>query len=141
MNLPNEIFVDTSFFIALLNSKDEHHQKALALQKQLSANNIRKVTSEYILLELGDGLSNLRFRHLAVQVLDLIYQDNSFDIIPTSSEIFTKALKLFKKRPDKAWGMTDCTSFIILWDLMLDTVLTADHHFQQAGFRALLLEP
>ena len=52
MNLPNEIFVDTSFFIALLNSKDENHQKALALQKQLSANNIRKVTSEYILLEL-----------------------------------------------------------------------------------------
>jgi predicted nucleic acid-binding protein len=141
MNLPNEVFVDTSFFIALLNSKDKFHQKATNLQEILSANKTKKLTSEYVLLEVGDGLSNLRFRHLAVQILDLIYQDNSFEIVPTSSEIFTKALKLFKTRPDKEWGMTDCTSFIIMWDLMIDAALTADYHFQQARFRALLLEP
>jgi len=61
MNLPNEVFVDTSFFIALLNSKDKDHPKAVALQKQLSAKKARKITSEYVLLELGDSLSSLRF--------------------------------------------------------------------------------
>jgi len=70
---------------------------------------------------------------IAYQVYD------SFEVIPTSSEAFSKALSLFKKRPE--WGMTDCTSFIIMWDLMLDAALTADHHYRQAGFRALLLEP
>jgi predicted nucleic acid-binding protein len=114
MNLPNEVFVDTSFFIALLNNKDKFHHKAITLQKQLSANKAKKFTSEYVLLELGDGLSSLRFRHLAVQILERIYQDDSFEIIATSSEIFTKTLKLFKTRPDKEWGMTDCSSFIIM---------------------------
>jgi predicted nucleic acid-binding protein len=114
MNLPNEVFVDTSFFIALLNNKDKFHHKAITLQKQLSANKAKKFTSEYVLLELGDGLSSLRFRHLAVQILERIYQDDSFEIIAISSEIFTKTLKLFKTRPDKEWGMTDCSSFIIM---------------------------
>ncbi len=58
MNLPNEVFVDTSFFIALLNSKDKFHQKATNLQEILSANKTKKLTSEYVLLEVGDGLSN-----------------------------------------------------------------------------------
>jgi len=57
MNLPNEVFVDTSFFIALLNSEDEDRPKALALQKQLPAKKARKITSEYVLSELGDSLS------------------------------------------------------------------------------------
>ena len=37
MNLPNEVFVDISFFIALLNSKDKFHQKAANLQEILFA--------------------------------------------------------------------------------------------------------
>jgi len=41
---------------------------------------------------------------------------------------------------DKEWGMTDCISFIVMEDHGLTDALTADEHFQQAGFRALLRE-
>jgi predicted nucleic acid-binding protein len=141
MNLPNKVFVDTSFFIALLNSNDEDHPRSVALQQQLSAANVRKITSEYILLELGNGLSRLRFRHLAGQLISLVYQDASFEVIPSSSHLFSRSLSLFNQRPDKEWGLTDCSSFVIMQELALNAALTADHHFQQAGFRAILLEP
>lgn len=69
-----------------------------------------------------------------------LYQDRTIEVIPTSSEIFTQALTLFNTRSDKEWGLTDCTSFVIMRKFKIDMALTMDHHFQQAGFRALLLE-
>jgi predicted nucleic acid-binding protein len=73
MSLPARVFLDTSFFIALLNSNDADHARAVALQAELADKETRKITSEYILLELGDGLSRLRFRHLARQLISLVY--------------------------------------------------------------------
>jgi hypothetical protein len=141
MNLPTKVFIDTSFFIALLNSNDGDHPQAVALQIQLTAAKVYKTTSEYVLLELGDGLSRLRFRHLASQLISFVDQDSSFEVIPSSTQLFRQSLALFNERPDKEWGLTDCSSFAIMRELNLDVALTADHHFQQAGFRALLLEP
>jgi predicted nucleic acid-binding protein len=140
MNLPTRVFVDASFFIALLNSNDADHPQAMAVQAQLTAEGFYKITSEYVLLELGDGLSRLRFRHLAGQLINLVYRDSSFEVIPSSTQLFAKALSLFNERSDKEWGLTDCSSFEIMRELELDVALTADHHFRQAGFRALLLE-
>lgn len=141
MNLPSKVFVDTSFFIALLNSNDSDHLQAVTLQIGLTTERVHKITSEYILMELGDGLSRLRFRSLASQLINLVQQDQSFEIVPASSALFTKSLTLFNQRTDKEWGLTDCSSFVIMQEGGLAAALTADQHFQQAGFRALLLEP
>ena len=134
------IFVDTSFLIVLLNRNESDHTKALALYQQIKAEKIRKLTSEYVLLELGNGLSRLGVRRLAVDFFNQIYQDNRFEIIPATTALFTEALALFKSRPDKEWGLVDCTSFILMRKYKVDTALSADHHFRQAGFCTLLLE-
>jgi len=60
MKLPRNVFIDTSFFIALFNRDDVEYQRALTLQTQLTKQHVHKITSEYILLELCDGLSRLR---------------------------------------------------------------------------------
>jgi predicted nucleic acid-binding protein len=141
MKPPTRVFVDTSFFIALLNSNDNDHQQAVALQAWLAARRVRKVTSEYVLMELGDGLAYLRFRHLASRLVTLVRSDKSFEVIPSSSKLFAKACTLFNQRSDKEWGLTDCSSFVIMQEKKLVHALSADHHFEQAGFHALLLEP
>jgi uncharacterized protein len=41
-------------------------------------------------------------------------------------------------RPDKDWSLTDCVSFVVLTQNQLVEALTADQHFEQAGFKALL---
>jgi uncharacterized protein len=47
-------------------------------------------------------------------------------------------LDLYRDRPDKAWSLTDCISFVVMADKGIRDALTADHHFEQAGFVALL---
>jgi predicted nucleic acid-binding protein len=41
-------------------------------------------------------------------------------------------------RLDKDWLLTDCISFNVMREAGLEEALTTDHHFAQAGFRALL---
>jgi len=141
MKLPGRVFVDTSFFVALLNSSDADHALALSLQNEARVQRIRKVTSEYVLMELGDGLARLKFHQLASRLISLLRQDPSFEIVPSSTDLFARAVRLYDQRPDKEWGLTDCSSFIVMQELNLKAVLSADHHFRQAGYQALLLDP
>lgn len=138
MNWPIELFVDTSFLIALANSSDVNHQQALTLQLQLSQQKVHRITSEYVLFELGDGLSRLRFRAIAEKMIALIRRDKLFEIVPASTPLLEHSLHLFRQRPDKERGLTDCSSFIIMQQRDIQVALTADHHFEQAGFLSLL---
>ena len=47
---------------------------------------------------------------------------------------------VYRDRPDKGYSLTDCISFLVMGDFGLKDALTADEHFRQAGFRAVLLE-
>jgi predicted nucleic acid-binding protein len=49
-----------------------------------------------------------------------------------------EGISLFESRPDKRWGLTDCISFEVMTVQGAVDALSADHHFEQAGFRALL---
>jgi len=49
-----------------------------------------------------------------------------------------RGLALYISRPDKDWSLTDCISFVVMKERGLTGALTADHHFEQAGFVALL---
>ena len=61
-------------------------------------------------------------------------------VVPLSRELLDGAVALLDARPDKLWSMTDCVSFEIMRQGNITTALTADHHFVQAGFQALLLD-
>ena len=50
------------------------------------------------------------------------------------------ALALYRARIDKEWGLTDCVSFVLMNTAGITEALTADIHFRQAGFKAMLLE-
>jgi predicted nucleic acid-binding protein len=52
--------------------------------------------------------------------------------------MLTRAFQLFSDRADKEWGLTDCVSFVVMADRGTREALTADEHFQQAGFVPLL---
>ncbi len=46
----NRVFIDTSFFIALLNSSDADHPHAVQLQEELASLKTRKTTSEFVIV-------------------------------------------------------------------------------------------
>lgn len=138
--LRKKMFLDASYAIALSNITDQYHQKAETLANQLEANHYQLITTRTVILEIGNALSKLRYRSSAIELLDSVEEDPNIEIIPMSEELYFKAKELYCQRLDKEWGITDCISFIIMKDYGLTEALTADEHFKQAGFRALLID-
>jgi predicted nucleic acid-binding protein len=66
--------------------------------------------------------------------------EEGYQLHPISEPIFKEALDLYRSRTDKDWGLTDCVSFVLMKLEGIQEALTADIHFRQAGFTALLLE-
>ena len=84
--------------------------------------------------------ARLRYRSAAIKLLDSLEQDENVEIVPLTEELYGMAMKLYRERSDKEWGITDCISFVVMQDLGLVEALTTDEHFKQAGFRSLLIE-
>jgi len=59
-------------------------------------------------------------------------------VVPLSEALFRQSFDLYRQRLDKEWGLTDCISFVVMQERGITEALTADHHFRQAGFLALL---
>lgn len=136
-----DVFLDASYAIALAAPSDQLHARAVALAQRLETEQTRMVTSRAVLLETGNALSKRRYRTAAVALLSSIEMDSSIEIVPLSPEIYAEAFELFRGRPDKEWGLVDCVSFVVMKARGITEALTADEHFEQAGFRALLREP
>jgi predicted nucleic acid-binding protein len=62
----------------------------------------------------------------------------TYEVIPASADLFEAGLRLHADRSDKAWSLTDCFSFVVMEQRGIRQALTFDHHFEQAGFEALL---
>ena len=128
-------FADTSYLLALLNPDDEFHDCATALSGGLDET---VVTTMWGLTELGDALHRGRNRATFVRLLDTLGGHENFEVVPASAELFLRGVELFRARLDKEWSLTDCISFIVMTEKRIGEALTADRHFEQAGFQALL---
>ena len=133
-----EVFLDTSFAIALSSVTDKNYARAVEIANQIESNSTRLVTTQAILLEIGNALSKQRYRAAAIQLLESLETDPSVEVVLLTDSLYRLAFNLFKQRGDKEWGLVDCISFIVMQDRGIIDALTADTHFQQAGFRALL---
>ena len=127
------VFADTFFYLALLNNDDPFHDRALI---EWGANR-RVVTSEFILLELGNACARAE-DHVDFLALALgMRQSPRTSIVPLSSETLNRGLSLMAERADKNWSLTDCTSFVLMDGEGISDALTGDKHFEQAGFKCL----
>ena len=132
-------FVDTAYILALVNSRDQWQQAAARWKVHLFSERRRLLTTEYVLIEIGDSLSTVHYRRHAVRSIREL-RNPFVEVVPASEKLFGAALGLYERRPDKGWGLTDCASFVVMAERGLTDALTADEHFRQAGFRPLLLE-
>lgn len=129
------IFIDTSYFLALVNGRDKYHQAAKDIAAQVTP---PFITSDAVLFELGNALSKPPHRMLGIHALRQIRADAGIEIVHIEPELFAQTIAFYQSRPDKAWGLTDCSSFVIMQQRGLQEALTADTHFEQAGFKRLL---
>jgi predicted nucleic acid-binding protein len=132
----NVIFADTFYFLALVNPRDAAHQKALDASERLPG---PLVTTDWVLTEIADAFSHPKDRLKFLTLLDRLRGNPDMTIVPSSEELFQRGIDFYRRRPDKDWPLTDCISFVVMKDQGISEALTGDQHFQQAGFKALLL--
>lgn len=129
------VFADTFYFLALLNRKDSQHDRA----KRSSAGlRVQIVTTIWILTELADAMCSVKRRSGFATTLKLLTTDPDITIVPAEESTWNAGVELYGNRPDKEWSLTDCISFVVMAEWGIREALTGDHHFEQAGFTALL---
>lgn len=128
-------FADTSFYVAAVNPRDALHARANEQAERLRGT---IVTTEYVLIETGNWLARSDDRQVFLELVKQIRADRRTTVVPGSSALFERGLELYAHRPDKDWSLTDCISFVVMRERGVIDALTADHHFEQAGFTVLL---
>lgn len=129
--------IDTSFVVALVNRKDEDHEKAITLSAEFSKKPL--IVTDAVLLEIGNSLSR-RFKAKSVEIIEGFFDSEEVEIIRLDESLFDKAFELYKHHSDKTWGLVDCISFVVMKEFGISQALTSDKHFGQAGFHALMLD-
>jgi uncharacterized protein len=129
------VFADTSFYVAITSPRDVLHTCAKNIAKKYCSD---IYTTEYVLIEVGNFLARSGDRKVFMDLVHRLNTDKRTIIIPAAGNWFDQGLELYSRRLDKTWSMTDCISFEVMREHAISEALTADHHFIQAGYTALL---
>ena len=131
----NTVFADTYYFVGFTNQQDDAHPACLSFSNSFRG---KLLTTEWVLVEYADAMSATRERRIVGRYVQELARHRSVEVIPFSRRLFDQGLGLYISRPDQAWSLTDCLSFAAMREHGLTEALTGDHHFEQAGFKALL---
>lgn len=96
------------------------------------------MTTAWVLTEVANTLSASHLRSGFLSLLDDLQSDDEVAIVAPEPETFAQGIDLYRNRLDKNWSLTDCISFVVMKREGIKQALTGDHHFEQAGFKALL---
>ncbi|MBX9583264.1 MAG: PIN domain-containing protein [Gemmataceae bacterium] len=127
-------FADSYALIAWLNPRDAAHA---VVSEYLETFSGRLVTTEWVLMEVADGLSAPMHRPAVIDFLNQVRSTPLFEVVDYDRALYRDGFDLYSRRSDKGWSLTDCISFEVMARRRLTDALTADHHFEQAGFRAV----
>ena len=124
-------FVDTSFWVALLFSKDNHHKDASLVWKEdvgplLCTNHV-----------VGESWTFLRRRtgHAkAVAFLDAVQGSRRVVVGHVDEETEDEALRWLRRHDEREYSFVDATSFIVMRRRRLTEALAFDGDYQAAGF-------
>jgi predicted nucleic acid-binding protein len=130
----NALFGDAVYFIALANPRDQYHDRA----KRFEVAGRSLVTTHYVLTEVANALAHHTLRRQFLNLLTSLEDGSDVLILPGQDELYRAGLGLYRQRPDKDWSLTDCISFVVMQREGISDALTTDHHFEQAGFVAVL---
>ena len=115
-------FADTSFWMALSRKRDQYNRHAIAWNQFVIRTKSSIVTTEAVLWEWLNGLSDASPRGVAAEGYRRAHADSRIEVVPFQPELIDSAVQLYRTRPDKDWSL--------IW--------TVTGLVQRGGARALL---
>ncbi len=132
------IFIDTGAFYASKVTNDINHSSALVIENHIREGRYGKmITTNYILDEFYTLLRGRVVHEEIIRIGDSIRHSPNIRIVWILEALEEKAWNFFKEHQDKTFSFTDCTSFVVMHTLRMNTAFTYDSHFEQAGFQVI----
>lgn len=133
--MTHKLFVDTSWFKAFSDPRDDFHQKASEQFAIIQKNGIELVTTNFMLDESYTLIRNRVSYQSVMEFRQLLKSLSSvLELVRILPEDESNAWKWFVEKWSKL-SFTDCTSFAVMKRLGLTDVATFDQHFAKAGFK------
>lgn len=126
------IFVDTSFWVAWMNRRDEHHDEAVTLATETAESGW--VTSSHVRGETWTFLRRRAGHAAAVQFLDALEGSPRVEVLPSTPEAEEAALRWLRRHDEREYSFVDATSFVVMKTAGIKQALAFDGDFTAAGF-------
>ena len=130
------MLLDTSGLFALIDAREPMHQIASDEYRVTS----QRVTHGFVLAELV-ALANTRGAPPGpvVKFLTQLLANPKIDVIWPDETLASQALALLMGRQGCGYSLCDAVSFVLMRARNLHDALTTDEHFENEGFRRLLV--
>ena len=136
--MKEKVFIDTGFWIALFDRRDEHHDAAKTNLKSLLTN-FNLFLSDFIVFETLTYLNcSIKNHNLALRFLDKVNTADAITILDVDTSVKNNAIEIFKKYCNQQFSITDCTSFSIMNKASIKKYAGFDSHFQMIDFIPVL---
>lgn len=129
-----EVFLDTSYLLALEIENDQNHKIATQHWQRISALLPPLVTTSFILDETVTFFNSRGYHAQAIRVGNNLLNSPSVQFIHVDAALLFEGWSYFQSHDDKDYSLTDCISFVLMRKLGITTAFTFDRHFEQAGF-------
>jgi uncharacterized protein len=129
------IFVDSSFWIALGNRRDAHHDGAVTLVERHDGTPL--TTSNHVRGESWTFLRRRSGHRAAVGFLDMLERSTRVRLVMVSDELEAVALRWLRQHDEREYSFVDATSFVLMRAHRIFDAFAFDGDFSAAGFREL----
>jgi predicted nucleic acid-binding protein len=134
------LFLDTSGLYELLVENSRRHAEATETFRGFATRPNACLVTDFVLQEAATLFKARSAFHLVPNLFALVEESRAIEVIGIDRDLFRETFRFFVKHDDKTWSYVDCSSFVVMKQTAISKALTTDHHFQQAGFEALLAE-
>jgi uncharacterized protein len=130
----DQLFVDTSAWVAVVNSRDQYHRAAGDFYRKNFNHYSKLITSNlvvaetYILLRLDCGSA------IALKWWKMIADSLKIKVVYADADLTVAAFNLLQQYEDQRISLTDAISFKIMEERAFREAFTFDSHFSTAGF-------
>jgi len=126
------IFVDTGAWFAVAVRDDADHDSAM---QWLRVNRDPLVTTDYILAETVTLLrmrdKTIRGHRLASRVATSLLRGEAALLEKVTEDDLERALAVFRTYRDHLFSFVDCTSFVVMERLRIQSAFAFDRHFME----------
>ena len=132
----NEVFVDSSAWVALADGTEPNHESAAAAYQSL-LRSARLVTTNLVVAEAHTTLMRRINSRVALAFLENLLSSMRILIIHPDGVTDQEALRMLRKYADQRISFTDATSFAVMSSRSIREAFSYHKHFRIAGFNML----